>query len=68
MQDVRLGDTRLVLADILKAAGRTIVAVADDHTLFYYEGSYLTALAIRVLCPDAGHVQIALVKLSLFLF
>ena len=62
VEDVGLGDVVVVLADILESARRTVIAVADNHAVFYYQRAYLTTLAIGVLGPNASHLQISLVK------
>ena len=65
MQHVRLRHVVLILADILESAGRAVIAVADNHAVLHHQRANLTTLAVAVLCPDAGHLQIAQVKLQL---
>ena len=66
VENVGLGDVVVVLADVLEAAGGTVVAVADDHLLFDDEGADLTTPAVGVLGPDARHTEVALVEGGLF--
>lgn len=62
MEHVGLGDSLVVLANILESAGRTVVTVTDYHLVLHHESSHLPPSAIAVLCPDASHTQIAIVE------
>ena len=68
MQDIGFGLTRFVLADILEAGRRAVVAVRDDHLVFDDQRPDLAAHAVGVFRPDACHAQVAHVELVLFLF
>lgn len=62
MEDIGLGDVILILADILKTARSTIVAVGDNHLVLDDEGTHLPPNAVAVLSPYTGHAQIAVVE------
>lgn len=66
MKHIRLGLTGVVFADILKARRRTVVPVGNNHAAFDDECADFTALAIRIFGPDSSHLQVAAVKLLLF--
>ena len=68
VQHVGLCNVVVVFADILKAARRAVIAVADNHFVLNHQGSYLAALAVAVFCPDACHAQVSQVKQTLFFF
>ena len=61
MEHVRLRHIVLILADILKTCGRSVVAVADDHLILDHQSTHLTARAVGVLCPNTRHSQIAFI-------
>ena len=54
MENIRLGNI-IFFADILKAAWSTIVSVTDNHFVFDYQCTHLSALAITVFRPNACH-------------
>lgn len=66
MQDVRLGDAVLVLAYVLETGGGAVVTVGNNHLILDDYGPDLAALTIRILGPNSGHAQIALVEQFLF--
>ena len=57
----------IFFADVLKAAWRAIVSVADNHLVLHDEGTYLTTLAVAVLAPYLCHSQVTKVEGMLFL-
>ena len=65
MENVWLGYV-VILTDIFKSARCTIVAITDNHFIFYNQCTYLSAFAIAVFSPYTCHSQIAKVELGLF--
>ncbi len=59
MEHVGFRAPRLVLADVLEARGRAVVAVRNDHLVLDDQRSHLAAHAVGVLGPDACHPQVA---------
>ena len=68
VQNIGLGFAHIILADVLKTRGGSVVAVRDYHLVLDDERTHLTTYAVGVLGPDARHTQVAAVKLSLFFF
>ena len=66
MEYVRLGAIVFGLAIVLKACGRAVVTIADDHLFLDDEATYLTTLAVGVFGPYGGHTQIAVIEKFLF--
>ena len=66
MEDVGLGAIVFGLAIVLKACGRAVVTIADDHLFLDDEATYLTTLAVGVFGPYGGHTQIAVIEKFLF--
>ena len=67
MEDVGLGQSVGVLADILKACRRPVVTVRDNHLVLDDERADLPPLAIGVLRPDSGHAEVAFVYFVLLI-
>ena len=67
MEDVRLRHA-VLLADVLEARRRAVVAIADNHLVLDDKRSDLAALAIAVLAPYLSHAQVSAVKLTLFVW
>ena len=65
MQDIRFGNTVLILANVLESRRGSVVSVGDYHPVLDQQSSYLKALAVRIFRPDARHLQVAQVKLQL---
>ena len=65
---IRLGQSMLILADVLKPGGCPVEAVGDYHLVFYNQCSDLTAAAIGVLGPYLCHAEVTLVKQRLLIF
>ncbi len=59
MENIRLGETRFILADILEAGGCAVEPVRYYHRVLDNYGSDFPTLAIGIFRPDSGHSEIA---------